>query len=628
MKCRSNCSCDNRGSPAPTSLYCPSAPLRLCAFALNQWTPISPAASIFLSLIFLLPAAASEPDRSPVDLILGPGDAWLVTVNQTSDTVSLVRTSDGKVLDEEPVGDHPIGIALAPDGKTLLVSNHYSGEVTWLEAVDDRLAVCGTIDVGFQPHGIAISPDQSTAYVACTATAEIAVVDLTRRTVTSRIPVGRWPRHLALSPDGSRLAVGTSGDRGVTVVDTKERKELYREQFIGLNIGHLAASKDGKYVYFPWMVYRHNPITPGNIRLGWVLASRVARLRLDGKARREAMSLDPQGQAIADVHGLALTSDESRLVVSASGTHELLVYKTEGLPLKDFGGSDHIDPDLLKDSERFHRIELGGRPMGLRIGRDDRTVYVANYLDNSVQVVDLASRSVARTIELGGPAEPSLARQGEAIFLDARRSLDQWYSCQTCHYEGGTNSVTTDTTNDGSSFTFKTVLPLFDLPQTGPWTWHGWQTDLRAGMKKSLSDTMLGPPPTEDDVDAMLAYFETLSGPPNPFKNKDGSLGEAARRGKTVFESQRAGCANCHTGSHLTDGQVHDVGLGSRSDRYKGFNTPTLRNLYQRVILLHDGRVDSLADLLTGPHSPEKVTGEGALSEAEVKDLIEYLKTL
>jgi YVTN family beta-propeller protein len=594
-----------------------SAPLRLCAFA-------------FVLAVFAAASAsfATEVDRSPVDLVLGPSDAWLVTVNQTADTASLVRTSDGKVLDEIAVGDHPIGIALAPDGKTLLVSCHHSGEVALLETDGERLTKTGAIDVGFQPHGIAIAPDGKTAYAATTANAQVAVLDLDQRKVTTRIDVGRWPRHVALSPDGSRLAVGTSGDRGLTVVDTKERKAAYQEQFVGLNIGHLATTKDGQLVYFPWMVYRNNPISQGNIKLGWVMASRIARLRLGGPARREAMSLDPQGKAIADVHGLALTGDETKLVVSASGTHELLVYRTDGLPLKDYGGTDHIEPELLKDSERFHRIELGGRPMGLRIGQDDNTVYVANYLDNNVQVVDLAARKLARTIPLGGPAEPSLARQGEAIFYDARRSLDQWYSCHTCHYEGGTNSVTTDTTNDGTAFTFKTVLPLYNLPETGPWTWHGWQTDLRAGMQKSLTETMLGPQPTEQDVDAVLAYFAQLSGPPNPFQAKDGSLSEAAERGRAIFASDRAGCATCHKGPHFTDGEVHDVGLGSRRDRYQGYNTPTLRNLYQRVKLLHDGRVESLEALLTGPHAPEKVAGTGGLSEAEVKDLVEYLKTL
>src|SRR5207302_4085954 len=190
---------------------------------------------------------------------------------------------------------------------------------------------------------------------------------------------------------------------------------LYQEQFVGLNIGHMQVSRDGRYVWFPWMVYRNNPITPANIRLGWVLASRIARVRLDGPSRREAMSLDPQGQAIADVHGLGLTSDESRLIVSAAGTHELLVYRTDGLPLKDYGGTDHIDPELLKDENRFFRLELGGRPLGLRLGRDDRTVYVVNYLNNGVQVVDLDERRVARTISLGGAQAPSLARRGEAI---------------------------------------------------------------------------------------------------------------------------------------------------------------------------------------------------------------------
>ncbi|HEX5105657.1 MAG TPA: c-type cytochrome [Pirellulaceae bacterium] len=585
-------------------------------------------ALFFLSSIFLSASAADERDRSPVDLVLAPDESWLATVNQTSNTVSLVRTSDGQVLDEVAVGEHPIAISLAPDSKTLLVSGHYSGDVSLLEVQGEKLAKIGSIDVGFHPHDIAVTADGKSAFVARTASAEIAIVDLIDRKVIGAIPVGRWPRHLALSPDGTRLAVGTSGDRGVTVVDIPNRTALYQEQFVGLNIGHMVITKDGQHVYFPWMVYRNNPIAAGNIRLGWVLASRVARMRLDIAARREAMSLDPQGKAIADVTGIGLTSDDSHLVVSASGTHELLVYRTEGLPLKDYGGTDHIDPELLKDQDRFFRIETGGRPMGLKIAQDDRTVYVADYLGNCVQVVDLNDRALSRTISLGGPAAPSLARQGEAIFYDARRSLDQWYSCHTCHYEGGTTSVVTDTTNDGSAYTFKTVLQLYNLHETAPWTWHGWQTDLRAGIRKSLTETMLGPQPTEEDVDAMLAYFKTLPEPPNPFRNRDGSLSAAAERGKSIFESDKAACASCHNGPHFTDGQIHDVGLGARTDRYKGYNTPSLRGLYRRVKLLHNGQVDSLEALLSGPHAPENVAGTDKLSEQEVRDLVEYLKTL
>ncbi|MFN9913034.1 MAG: YncE family protein, partial [Pirellulaceae bacterium] len=196
---------------------------------------------------------------------------------------------------------------------------------------------------------------------------------------------------------------------------------------VGLNIGHLAISAKGEQVYFPWMVYRRNPITARNIRLGWVMASRLGRIGWEDSAHREAISLDPPGRAVADPHGLALTSDESQVILSASGSHELLFLQVAGLPFQGQGSTDHIDPELLRDEERFFRLTLGGRPMGLRLAKDDRTIFVANYLSNSVQVVDRLDRRLKAEVPLGGDAKPSLTRRGEAIFYDATRSLDQWY---------------------------------------------------------------------------------------------------------------------------------------------------------------------------------------------------------
>jgi len=340
------------------------------------------------------------------------------------------------------------------------------------------------------------------------------------------------------------------------------------------------------------------------------------------------LSLDPRGQAIADPHGLALTHDEQRLVVSASGTHELLVYRAHDLPFEDFGGTDHIPDDVLGDEDRFFRIEIGGRPMGLRIGKDDRSVFVANYLDNSVQVVDIEQRRLVRSIPLGSAREPSLARRGEAIFFDGRRSLDQWYSCHSCHYDGGTNSVVMDTSNDNTSFTFKTVLPLYNVDKTAPWTWHGWQKDLRAAMAKSITSTMLGPEPTPSDVEALIAYLQQLTPPPNPYHGHDDSLNASAERGRQLFESARAGCASCHNGPHFTDHEIHEVGLASPDDHFQGFNTPSLRGVYRKVLWLHDGRAKSLDDLLSGPHSPTRVSGTEKLSDQELQDMIAYLKSL
>src|SRR5690606_34246279 len=163
-------------------------------------------------------------------------------------------------LDETPVGNRPVYAALHPDGKTVLVSNSYSGEVTILEVNGETLRHAGHIAVGYEPYGIAVAPDGNEAYVAQWAADQIAVVDLTRRAGVAHIKVGRRPRYLALSPDGSRLAVGVSGDRGVSVVDPIAREMIYQQGFGGLNIGHVQTTRDGKYAYFPWMNYRDNPI--------------------------------------------------------------------------------------------------------------------------------------------------------------------------------------------------------------------------------------------------------------------------------------------------------------------------------------------------------------------------------
>jgi len=574
------------------------------------------------------PDEGANVDRSPVDLVLTPDEAWLMTANQSSGSVSLVRMRDGAVVSELPCGRRPSAIALSPDGRRVLVSATYSGKLAMFALESGRLQPAGSIDLGFEPRGIAVSPDGLLAYVALTAANEVAMVELDALRVVARIAVGRWPRYLALSPDGKRLAVGCSGDGGISVVDTQAREKLYDSRFAGLNVGHVQVSADGAYAYFPWRVYADRPITPGNIREGWVLGNRLARVRLDGPARREALALDPRGRAVADPHGLALAPDERHVAMSASGTHELVVFRLADLPLRADGPGDHLKPEIAGDKARFFRVALGGRPMGIRFDRSGDRVYVANSLANSVQVVHLTQRRVERTIELGGPSEPSLARRGEAIFHDALRSVDGWYSCHSCHYEGDTNAVTMDTKNDGSNGTYKMVLSLRNLRHTGPWFWHGWQKDLHAALGKSLAETMQGPPPTEDDVLAVAAFLDTLVGPPNSFHGSDGSLSAEAERGKQVFESAAAGCANCHNGPYFTDGRVHDVGLASEYDKYDGYNTPSLLGIGNRAGYLHHGRASSLAELLTDLHSPAKVSGTREFAPQELADLIAYLRSL
>jgi len=566
-------------------------------------------------------------DRSPVDLVLSPDEQWAVTANQTAASISLIDLAAGRAAQELSCGAFPS--ALAAHGETLLVSCSHAGTIERFRWSGSQIEPVAKINVGFEPLGVAIAPDGSTAYVALGASAEVAVIDLAKNEVAARIPVGRWPRYVALSPDGTRLAVNCHGDRAIAVVDTSARQMLFLNEHGGINAGHMQVSNDGQWVYFPWMIYRHNPIDDRNVQRGWVLGTRIGRVRMDANELREAITLDPPGKAVSDPHGLKLSSDGQWMIATGSGTHELLVYQLPGLPFQSTGGpGDHIDRALAADAQRFFRVPLGGRPLAVRLSRDSQRAYVVNYLSNDLQLVDLAKRKLERAIPLQDDREPSLARRGAAIFYDAGRSLDQWYACHSCHYEGGGNAVTMDTMNDGSFGTFKTVPGLYNVARTSPWTWHGWQKDLGAAVHKSITETMLGPEPTADDISAVVAYLEQMPTPPNPFRRADGSISAAAERGELVFKSTKAGCTNCHRGSELTDGEIHDVGLGSSKDLYQGYNTPSLRGVYRKTKLLHHGRAASIDEALRDLHAPHKVTGQGELSAEELADLVEYVKTL
>lgn len=573
---------------------------------------------------------AADVDRSPVEVAQSPDRQWLVSANETSNSVSLIRCSDGQVVDEHRCGRHPADVVVCPDGATVLVSCSWSGTVDVLTIEQERLQSQGSVTVGFEPCGLAVSPDGARAFVGLVATGEVAELDLRALQVTRRLAVGNWPRYLALSPDGTRLAVGCAGDGEIAVLDAARGTVLYKEPLAnGINLGHMVTSADGANVYFPWMVYRSNPISVSNIRRGWVLASRIGRVRLDGAADREAISLDVPGKAVADPHGIVISADGERLVASSAGTHELLVYRLPDLPFVSAGGpGDLIEPALERDRDRFDRIDVGGRPLGMVLDGESHRLYVANYLRNSVQLVDIDSRTVVQEIALGGPAEPSLARRGMAIFYDGQRSLDQWYSCHSCHQDGGVNSRPMDTMNDGTERTLKTVLPLFHVTHTAPWTWHGWQTSLEDAVHTSITTTMQGAEPTPHDVRAVIAFLEQLPAPPNPFLQPNGQLTASAERGKEIFHSEAAGCARCHAGDYLTDGQMHDVGLGSEKDYYQGYNTPSLVGVYRKVRWLHTGRARSLEQVLEEFHSPEAVSGTAKLTDDERAALVDYLRSL
>jgi YVTN family beta-propeller protein len=595
-----------------------------------------------LSLAFVVCLSArrapgSEPDRSPVALALSADGTRLLTANQTSGTVSLVDTVAGKVVAEIPTGEKPAGVAVTKDGKRAAVTHWYGYDLAVLDVAPGGLKVIGRVEVGPEPRGVVFAPDGKTAYVTVGVGNEVVRVDVDARQVSGRLAVGREPRGIAITADGARLVVGNARSQNVSVIDTARWKVERVLPIEGDNLRQVALSGDGKTGYIANMKNRGFAATAGNIDLGWVLGQRLTRVRLDGSEDYATISLDPQGRAAGDAYGMAVSRDGKYLAVGCGGTHEVMLFRTDlrRLPWRVNGARDLMHAELLTGDGRFRRVDTGGRPTELAFAADGKTLYAANYFTNAVQVIDAQTAKVVRTIPLGGPLEPSLARRGEMLFHDATRSFNQWFSCATCHADGHTNGLDFDTLNDGRQDlstahrrSRKKVPTLRRVTHTGPWTWHGWQDSLEHAMFESFTRSMQGKRPSGDDVKAILAYLETLDYPRNPYRSPDGSLTKQAERGGAVYRSARAACNTCHGGPELTDGKIHVVGLEEPDDAYRGYNPPSLRGVYDKDPYLHDGRSRTLRDALTGPHNPDSVNGLGGLTEHELDDLIAYLKSL
>jgi YVTN family beta-propeller protein len=582
------------------------------------------------------PAGIPERDRSPISLAIQADGSRLLVANQTSGSVSLIDLVARKVLSEVATGDRPSGVALSQDGRVGVVTHWYGYDLAILSRKDDRLEVVGRVEVGPEPRGIVLTNDGQQAFVAVGVSNEVVRVDLAERKVTGRVGVGREPRFLALSRDGKRLVVANARGRSLSVIDVASFSVERTLPHEGDNLRQLAVSPDGRYAYVAAMKNRGFATTANNIDLGWVLGQRIFRLALDGSEPPESLSLDPLGFAAGDAHGLALGLGGKILAVSLGGTHEVMFFRTDhgSLPWRGGVGRDVMAADLVKDKTRFRRLALGGRPTEIAFGPDQKTLYVANYLSNAIQVVDAENVTLLGTIPVGGPEAPSLTRRGEALFHDADRSANHWYSCNTCHSDGHTNGLDYDTANDGwqdlSSFhkrSRKKAPTLRGVARTGPWTWHGWQGGLDDAMVESFTKSMQGKRPKADEVEAIVAYLSSLEFPRNPYRTPDGGLTPAAVRGEAIFRSSKAACSSCHSGPEFTDGKIHDVGLNERGDVYRGHNPPSLRGVYDKDPYLHDGRARTLRDALTGDHAPENLGG-ATLSEAELDDLIAYVKSL
>lgn len=270
---------------------------------------------------------------------------------------------------------------------------------------------------------------------------------------------------------------------------------------------------------------------------------------------------------------------------------------------------------------------------------------------------------------------------GRKLFYDPILSRDSTQSCASCHLQSqaftdparfstgirgevGTrhamaliNLVWQDKDlfwdARSSSLEHQALIPIED-PLEMDASWEEIEARLQAHIEYSAqAEEIFGVDKiTRTEVTKALAQFEytliSADSKYDRFRKDLVEFSESERRGWNLFFTEKAECFHCHGPPLFTDGVVHNNGLDATlTDLGKGgvtgvesdkglFRTPTLRNTAMTAPYMHDGRFNTLEEVLdhysdhVAENSPnlDPLIKPFRLSAQEKADLIAFLKTL
>ncbi|MEW6237330.1 MAG: multiheme c-type cytochrome [Candidatus Omnitrophota bacterium] len=588
--------------------------------------------------------------KTPFNLEFSRDGKRLYVACEASDSVIVLDPETSEIVSEFEVQDQPHDIALSRDEKFLYVSNRGSDTVSVIDAA--TLGVLFHISVGDEPHELMTDGDGHYLYVANAGSYDVSVVDLRRGAEAKRLSAGRGAWGIARSPDGKRfyltnnlshfIPFRTPCRSEVTVINSGtgfvENRIVIPEANM---VQGVDVSPDGEFALVT-LIRTKNLVPMTRVIQGWVMNNGFGVLWKDGRV--DQLLLDEIDGYFADPTDVVFAPDGKYAYVTGGGINAVAVIDIEKMKALLDGADPEYRrtklPNNLGVSVEYvlKRISVGRSPRGMAVSPDGKFVYVADGLDDAVSVIDIAKQERVKTISLGGPQEITIEREGERIFHSAEITLNRQFSCHSCHPDGGIDGITYDIEPDGVGFNPVDNRTLRGILDTAPFKWEGTNPSLRRQCGPRLAVFFTRSDPfTLEQANALDRYICTIPLPPNRYR-AGSELTPAQWNGKLLFERDRTNggeeipvkkrCVTCHPAPFFTNRNVEVVGSKSWLDTNDKFDVPQLNNIYESAPFLHDGRAETLEEIWTrfNPYDEHGVTND--MTKDQLKDLIEYLKTL
>ena len=156
----------------------------------------------------------------------------------------MIDTTNNTVIKTIALQGSPVGLAMAPNHRTLYVADWFSDKILAINTAnyDDRREVI----VAKAPSGLVVSADSNTLFVAARDSNEVAVIDSKSFSISKRIKVGKHPFGLSLDSN-ARLYVVNVYDNTVSAINTNTWAQSLIK--VGEHPYCAVASADNKTLY-------------------------------------------------------------------------------------------------------------------------------------------------------------------------------------------------------------------------------------------------------------------------------------------------------------------------------------------------------------------------------------------
>jgi cytochrome c553 len=575
---------------------------------------------------------AGAPDVSPAHLA-GSTIAALEkgALALDADSGQLVRLDDkGNATARLDIGPDAAQLVYDAAARRAYVTDRLGDRVVVVE-VGKKLVEKARWKTPVEPWGLALSPDGATLLVTTVADRTLLALDTATGEPRWQTGLSREPRGVAFSPDGTSALVGYLTTGTVERFDLETRKGLHVALGTGRSTqasfdqrpvtGFVAAEAPARsfarsafavrYLGHDLAIVGFQQSTPVQIAGGGEnvgsygggfeppIEHRVAFLA--GARGVETPTVDAR---IASHQPDALGWDAAtdRLVIAGLGSDDLIIV------------TDASQPTVKLERQIALNAEGACGPTGVAVTSDSAWVWCS--ASRRAARVSLSDGAVAFGKAATKSRRTELEQEGYALFRignDIRISTRGAMACSSCHPDNRTDGLSWRI----EGHELQTPLLAGRIEDTHPYKWDGGDKDL----KTSLGSTMrrLGGSGLGDrQVKALAAYLESLAAPRAPARDR-----AQVSRGKRLFESDELGCTGCHGGSKKTDRTTHELDATLAK-----VDTPSLVGVASSAPYYHDGSAATLEALLRDAALVHGMADVEGLDAKEIADLVAYLETL